>query len=254
MNKLLITNIQRMCFHDGPGIRTTVFLKGCNLHCPWCSNPENISPYFEEYILDGRKGIYGREYTADDLIKEIMKDRIFWKDDGGVTFSGGEPLLQANGLDAVMQILKNENIHLAVESAVQLPCETWKHIAKYIDLYIIDLKILTDKECREITGGDPGILRDNLEYIRNTGKDLIFRVPCNKEFTLKKSNIIKLKELLDEYTDVPVEIFATHNFGRKKYESLGRDCPQWQDITKNELVTVAGLLRDRGELVKVLQF
>ena len=97
-DKILITNIQRMCFHDGPGIRTTVFLKGCNLHCPWCANPENISALPQAYERDGRKGLYGKEFSEEELLKEVLKDRRFYEDGGGVTFSGGEPLLQIKAL------------------------------------------------------------------------------------------------------------------------------------------------------------
>ena len=85
---MLITNIQRFSLHDGPGIRTTVFLKGCSIKCPWCSNPENIKNYPEVYYKDGVKGIYGKEFSLDEIYAEIVKDRVFYEDNGGVTFSG----------------------------------------------------------------------------------------------------------------------------------------------------------------------
>lgn len=90
---MLITNIQRFSLHDGPGIRTTVFMKGCSLRCPWCSNPENLNPYPEKYTKKGINGIYGREYTCDEVYYEIIKDRAFYGSDGGVTFSGGRSLI-----------------------------------------------------------------------------------------------------------------------------------------------------------------
>ena len=84
----LITNIQRMCMNDGPGIRTTVFLKGCNLHCPWCANPENIRFISEEYEKNGIKGVYGKSYSLDEVYQNILKDIGFWEKEGGDLFRG----------------------------------------------------------------------------------------------------------------------------------------------------------------------
>ena len=100
---MLITNIQRFSLHDGPGIRTTVFLKGCSIRCPWCSNPENLNGYPEKYNKNGIEGIYGKEYSCDEVYDEIMKDEVFYEDDGGVTFSGGEALPQTVNL---IQLIK----------------------------------------------------------------------------------------------------------------------------------------------------
>ena len=94
MDKILLTNIQRFSLHDGPGIRTTIFLKGCSLRCPWCSNPENLNPYPEEYIKDGNRGIYGKEYAIDEIFIEVMKDKDYYESNGGLNFSGGEALLK----------------------------------------------------------------------------------------------------------------------------------------------------------------
>lgn len=120
---IMVSNIQRMCFHDGPGIRTTVFLKGCSIHCPWCSNPENISFYKEQYSVNGVCGVYGKEYSGEELISVIKKDEMFFGKDGGVTFSGGEPLMQTEALEGVFAALKKEGINIAVESSMFIPAE-----------------------------------------------------------------------------------------------------------------------------------
>lgn len=83
---MIITNIQKFSLHDGPGIRTTVFMKGCSLCCPWCSNPENLKSFIEYYIKDGKRGIYGKEYTVEEVFNEVIKDKPFYGDNGGVTF------------------------------------------------------------------------------------------------------------------------------------------------------------------------
>lgn len=115
---MTITNIQRFSLHDGPGIRTTVFLKGCSIRCPWCSNPENINHQIEKYVKDGKEGFYGKEYSVDEVLKEVLKDKIFYEDNGGVTFSGGEALLYAKELLPLMEQIKQNNISIAVESSL----------------------------------------------------------------------------------------------------------------------------------------
>lgn len=105
-----ITNIQHFSLQDGMGIRTTVFLKGCNLNCPWCSNPENISFEIENYHHDNQSEYFGYDISLEDLEKEILKDEVFYGDDGGVTFSGGEPLLQIKEFKPLLKSLKNKNI------------------------------------------------------------------------------------------------------------------------------------------------
>ena len=133
MNKGLIADIQRASFHDGSGIRTTVFFKGCPLSCVWCHNPECIS--FEKQMLlypdkcigcglcdkgcfSGARLVCGREYTADDLLAEILQDKPYYGTDGGVTFSGGEPMAQKNYLSKIIDKCKKENISTAIETSL----------------------------------------------------------------------------------------------------------------------------------------
>ena len=104
----LLSNIQRMCMQDGPGIRTTVFMKGCGIHCPWCSNPENLSFEAEEYTRSDGKGVYGSSYSIDEIYQEIIKDKDYWGSDGGVTFSGGEALMHMDFLQELFRRLKDQ--------------------------------------------------------------------------------------------------------------------------------------------------
>ena len=139
---MLITNIQRFSLHDGPGIRTTIFLKGCSLRCPWCANPENIKPYPEKYYKDGIEGIYGKNYTYDEVYNEIIKDRAFYDENGGVTFSGGEALLYVNEILPLLEKLKKERITIAVETCLFIPTENLRRVIPYIDYFYVDMKIL----------------------------------------------------------------------------------------------------------------
>ena len=122
---MLITNIQRFSLHDGPGIRTTIFLKGCSLRCPWCSNPENIKPYPEKYYKDGIEGIYGKNYTCDEVCNEIIKDRAFYDENGGVTFFGRRSITICKWAFASFGKIKKERITTAVETCLFIRQIIW---------------------------------------------------------------------------------------------------------------------------------
>ena len=235
-NKLIITNIQRMCMNDGPGIRTTVFFKGCNLHCPWCANPENIRPVPEPFKSgSGKKGIYGREYTEERLLNEIYKDKQYWINGGGVTFSGGEPLLQISKFVNVMKDLQVQNVHMAVETALCLKESFVQNCLPYIQLFIIDMKILDPKQCKRVLGGNIELYYHNLELISKSEKENLFRIPCNEEYTLEGGNWDKIKRCLSVFPDSRVELFATHSLAIWKYRSLGLEPQYFKKLTIQEL-------------------
>lgn len=250
---LLVTNIQRMCMSDGPGIRTTVFLKGCNLHCPWCSNPENISFSPEKYWKNGREGVYGKSYTADALVKEVLKDKVFWGHDGGVTFSGGDPLMHVESLVPVLKELKGNGVHITFETALQMQAGNVRQSLTYGDLYIVDVKILTDELCREVLGGNVEAYYRNLEILKESAKEMLFRIPCCVEYTLQETNLERIEALLEKYPDVPVEIFKIHSLGASKYESLHRKVPNWEDVSDEKMEEIAARLSagDNGRQVTV---
>lgn len=142
---MIITNIQRFSLHDGPGIRTTVFMKGCSLRCPWCSNPENLNSFQEYYIKDGQKGIYGKDYTVAEVFNEVMKDKNFYDCNGGVTFSGGEALLQAEKILPLLQKFKDEGITTAIETCLFVPTKNIELVVPFIDFFYVDMKIMDKK-------------------------------------------------------------------------------------------------------------
>lgn len=243
-----------MCFHDGPGIRTTVFLKGCTLHCPWCSNPENISFLPEKYNYEGRTGVYGKEYEVEELFTEIIKDKLFWQNSGGVTFSGGEALMYSETLEKVFQKLKNENIHLAVETALFVPEQLLDIALKYIDLFIVDIKVLDKKSCKNVLGGNIDQYMKNVKKVYDSGKKIWFRIPCNYEYTICEENQEKIINFLITYHDVPVQIFAIHSLSEAKYKSLGRKMWNYRNVEKSDLNSFASSLTDIGvetEIIKI---
>ena len=249
--KVIVSNIQRFCLHDGPGIRTTVFFKGCNLRCPWCSNPENISFDIEEYNYNNQKGEYGKEYTLDELKKEILKDKNYYENDGGVTFSGGEPLFQMKNIEELLNELKKEKINICIETALTVPKELVRIALKYVDEFIIDIKILDDTSKDKING-NPELFLDNLEEVFKNKKNVKFRIPLVHDYTYTEKNINKIIEVLKRYNS-KVEIFKTHNLSEKKYETLGLKQNKFKEISDKEIEDLCKKINSIGVNCSVIK-
>ena len=243
-NRILISNIQRFCLHDGPGIRTTVFLKGCSLCCPWCSNPENISYSIQKYCKDGVEGVYGKWYEPQELLEILLKDRAFYerKDQrwaietggqvcalpGGVTFSGGEFLLQAKQLIPVFENLKENGVHITAETCLFVPGANLSLALEFIDFFYVDMKLLNSAECKEVENGDLSLYLKNLETLfhwhdgNGKRKPVVIRIPVIGKYTDRESNRKAVKNLLKENIDsvLKIELIQEHNLGLDKYKSL----------------------------------
>lgn len=229
---ILLTNIQRFSLHDGPGIRTTVFLKGCSLRCPWCANPENLNPYTEQYIKNGIEGTYGKEYTTDELYAEVVKDLAFYdgvwssndlnKMPGGVTFSGGECLLQMDKLESLLERLNEEKIHTAVETCLFAPASQLSIALNHIDLFYVDIKILDETKCKDVLKGILSVYQKNLQTLLNSNKPVVFRVPVIGGYTDGEYNRKKVVELIKEAHGnvLKIELIKEHSLGVSKYQSL----------------------------------
>lgn len=244
--KLMVTNIQRMCFHDGPGIRTTVFAKGCSIHCPWCSNPENICFQAETYEKDGVKGVYGKEYTASELVEILRKDQDFWEIGGGVTFSGGEALMQAEAMREILIELKKYHVHTAVETALFVPMEKLRLVLPYIDFFIADIKLLDGELCKNILGGDTKTYLANVNLLYHSGRLGQFRIPCCPEYTFTDDNKERIRQFLKQYPDIPIQVFSIHSLGKKKYETLNRPMWESQGTGQDALAEFCKELRQEG--------
>lgn len=229
---ILVTNIQRFSLHDGPGIRTTVFCKGCPLRCPWCSNPENQEGDIQRYEKDGSQGVYGKWMSCDELYTELIKDRLFYKQmgsgpngspmPGGVTFSGGEPLIQSRRMEPLMQRLADSGIHMCVETCLFVPKKDLQRAIKYIDLFYADIKLLGEEDCADILHGRLGQYLTNLEVLSSAGSQVVFRVPVIGGYTDGETNRRAVAKLIERYPPIRVELIKEHNLGQSKYRSLGR--------------------------------
>ena len=240
---ILLTNIQRFSLHDGPGIRTTVFLKGCSIHCPWCSNPENLLHREQRYVKmdhNGKveeEGTYGKWYSPDELYSEVIKDKSFYgycnansatyldSLPGGVTFSGGECMLQMKELDPMLQRLNDEQIHTIVETSLFCSSVQLSIAIKHIDLFYVDIKVPNDDLCSSSLGGRIELYKNNLVTLLNSGKPVVFRLPVIGGYTDSEENRKAVVELIESkaksYSNLlKIEILKEHNLGTNKYQSL----------------------------------
>lgn len=229
---MIITNIQRFSLHDGPGIRTTVFLKGCSIRCPWCSNPENINHQIESYVKDGKEGFYGKEYSVDEVLKEVIKDKIFYEDNGGVTFSGGEALLYAKELLPLMQQIKQNNISIAVEICLFVPSAYLEMVITYVDYFYVDLKVMDKERCSFLLKGNLDLFKCNLAILAKSKKFNV-RIPVIYGYTDDENNIKCIIDVIREYRSSikKVGLIKGHNLGDNKYISLGKDVPQKAEVS-----------------------
>ena len=230
----IIFNILRFAIFDGPGIRTTVFLKGCPMRCWWCHNPESHEMHPE--IIEGcnlRRGFdqtfslekdeIGKEISVDELVKEIIKDKVFYEESGGgVTFSGGEPLMQPDFLIECLKECKNRNIHSVVDTSGYSSLEIIHKVAEHADLFLYDLKLMNDEDHQKYTGvSNQNILR-NLTEIDQLGKKIIIRIPIVPEITDSRENIFAIRGFISYLNNLfEVNLLPYHRAGEGKYIKYG---------------------------------
>lgn len=247
--KVIVSNIQRFCLHDGPGIRTTVFFKGCNLKCPWCSNPENIDFKIQEYEYQNEKGIYGYEIDLDELEKEVLKDKPFYENGGGVTFSGGDCLLQFEKIELLLKRLKKQKINICVETSLTIPENLVDIAIKYVDEFIIDIKILDEDDVNKING-NVKLYNKNIIKIFDNNCNVIFRIPLVPNYTMTEKNMKKILEFLSIYKPNKVEIFKIHRLGEKKYKTLQKEMPIFEEISDSDIEKIKKKIENLGILTE----
>jgi pyruvate formate lyase activating enzyme len=228
----LIFSVKRYSIHDGPGIRVTFFMKGCPLACWWCHNPEGISPDREMTVQIRRVGEMefsgneevGKYYSVSDILEILEKDRIFFQQShGGVTFSGGEPMMQFEFLLEALKACKANGYHTAVDTSGYSSPENYKAVMPFTDLFLFDIKHLDNLKHLEYTGvSNIGIL-DNLKMILKDGKDIMIRIPVIPGKNDDADNLSSTRELL---TGVKCEnlkkicLLPFHRIGKSKYKKF----------------------------------
>ena len=221
-----IFDIQRYSVHDGPGIRTIVFLKGCVLRCRWCCNPESQEYKIQTMKVLGEDKVIGRDVTVEEMIEEVEKDRpYYWRSGGGLTLSGGESLCQPEFARDLLRAAKERGINTALESMACAPFETIETILPYLDLYLMDIKHMDSGKHKEFTGKGNELMLENARKIAESGKtELIIRVPVIPTFNDTEKEIEEIARFSDTLPGVKrIHLLPYHRLGQDKYEGLGRE-------------------------------
>ena len=231
--KAVIFDIKRFAIHDGPGIRVSVFFKGCPLECGWCHNPEGISPDVEHYAetvdFDGisipREVVAGRTVTVEELCREIEKDIVFMKEtSGGVTFTGGEPFHQAAFLEILSGEIKKRGIHTCIDTSGYAPRKVLERFLDRTDLFLYDLKTLDNEKHILHTGVSNRIILENLRMLNAAGSRVTVRIPLVPGFNDGKEDIEKMMDFLHGLGNIPaVEILPFHSFAKSKYRRFRKE-------------------------------
>lgn len=251
MRKGLVFNIQRYSIHDGGGIRTIIFLKGCPLACPWCSNPESrkrVQPM--TWKKNGQTETIGEWYAVDTLVDEAMKDEIFYRTSGGgVTLSGGEVLMQADFAAELLMELQALGVHTAIETTGCFPIERLSKLLSHLDQVLFDLKIMDEAISKKVIGSDVKTVKENFEAALATEDiEVIPRVPLIPGYTDSRSNLQAIIDYLRTQCVSEVHLLPFHQYGSSKYEYLG-----WRYGMKNtvplsqqEIIGIKELFEGQG--------
>lgn len=256
MEKAIIFDVARGSFVDGPGVRTTVFFKGCNLKCLWCHNPEGQSAvrellFYENKCCDcgickavcpsktencilcgectfscptGARLLCGKSYTPDEIFSEIEKDKVYYESSGGgVTFSGGECMLQIDFLLEILKKCKENGIHTAIDTAGHVPFEEFKRILPYTDLFLYDIKLYDSEKHKKYTGVGNGLILDNLKRLFEADARIWIRIPIIPSVNGSVEDMKKIKAFLDSCgSPERIQLLPYHKMGESKDRALGR--------------------------------
>ncbi len=295
-----VFEIERYATEDGPGIRTVLFLKGCNLSCVWCQNPESqsrkpqvmyyrkqctacgkcieacpvgavsvVEPYgyiadhetctlfgacVDACFYDARR-IVGRSYTLDELFRELLKDRSYFDESGGgVTFSGGEPLLQAEEVAEFAKRLRAEGLHVAVETAGYVDWRTFERLIPHVDLFFLDFKHIDSALHERYTGVPNERILENMNLLAGRHEQVVIRIPVVPEVNDSPELMERMFRYLREETPLrKVELLPYHRLGMGKYHGLGRpyEMDDARNLSKEECEPLAEVGRSLGIEVKV---
>lgn len=220
-----IFDIQKFSVHDGPGIRTIVFLKGCVLRCKWCCNPESQKYEIEQMTSAGKTKTVGRDVTVKEVIDEVLKDRIYFRrTGGGLTLSGGESLCQPDFAVALLRAAKDAGLSTAIESTAAAPMDTVRRLLPYLDHYLMDIKHIDPEKHKAFTGRDNSLILENAKNLAREAKHLVIRVPVIPTFNDSVEEISQIAAYVKEIMPGgEINLLPYHRLGTDKYKGLGRN-------------------------------
>lgn len=225
LTKGRIFDIQRYSIHDGRGIRTIVFLKGCVLRCRWCCNPESQKYAIQTMTVNGEPKVIGRDVTVEEVMEVVERDRgYYWRSAGGLTLSGGESLCQPAFARALLAVSKRRGINTAMESMGCAPYEVIEEILPYLDTYLMDIKHTNPLKHKEFTGKSNELMLENAKKIAQSGMtELVIRVPVIPTFNDTPEEIAAIAAFADKLQGVKrIHLLPYHRLGQDKYDGLGR--------------------------------
>ena len=220
-----VFDVQRYSIHDGPGIRTIVFLKGCVLRCKWCCNPESQEYRIQNMKVLGENKVIGYDTTVREMIEEVERDRpYYYRSGGGMTLSGGECLCQPDFARDLLRAAKERGINTELESMACAPFETIETILPYLDLYLMDIKHTNHEKHKAFTGKSNELMMENARKVAVSGKTrLVIRVPVIPTFNDTVEEIQGIARFASTLPGVDkIHLLPYHRLGQDKYEGLGR--------------------------------
>lgn len=291
----IVFNIQRFSVNDGPGIRTTVFLKGCPLNCIWCHNPESQSilpqiMYREEnciscgkcvsvcksnaHIMDKEKHLFlpknctncmecakvcffaiegvGNKVSPTDTINEVLKDRQYYENSGGgITLSGGEPLMQPEFCLEVLKIAKKNKLHTCIETCGYSKWNNILKISDYCDLFLYDIKLTDTDIHKKYTGVNNELILENLKKLDSIGKKIVLRCPIIPSINDNEAHFAKIAQIANSLKNVTaINILPYHSFGKVKYKKLGEEylLDNLNNPDKEQVFKWLKILRDKTNI------
>lgn len=221
-----IFDIQKYSIHDGDGIRTIVFLKGCVLRCRWCCNPESQEYGIQTMRVAGKEKVIGQDVTVGEVLRSVEQDRpYYYRSKGGLTLSGGESLCQPEFARDLLRGAKESGINTAMESMACAKFEVIERILPYLDHYLLDIKHMNPAKHKEFTGKSNELMLENAKKIAASGKcRLSIRIPVIPTFNDTAEEIRAIAEYAKELPGVEkIHLLPYHRLGQDKYEGLSRE-------------------------------
>ena len=220
-----IFDIQKFSVHDGPGIRTIVFLKGCYLRCRWCCNPESQRYEIEQMEQGGKLKTVGRDVTVQQVMDEVLKDRIYYRrSGGGLTLSGGECLCQPEFSAALLRAAQESGLNTAIESTACAPMETIRRLLPYVDHYLMDIKHMDREKHKRFTTRDNDLILQNAVLLAKEARHLVIRVPVVPGFNDTESEIAGIARFTAGILPGgEIHLLPYHRLGTDKYRGLNRE-------------------------------
>lgn len=272
IRKACIFNIQRYSLHDGGGIRTIVFFKGCPFTCPWCCNPESLStkpqlfykkvlcmnctkkvnglcPTDPEDCPTGAKEMIGKMQTVEEVFDIVKRDYPFYETSGGgVTLSGGECLMQIDFAIELLKMCKDNHIHTAIETTMALPVKRLKALVELVDVFLIDFKIMDPEKSKKTLNLDVSTTLNNVQLILDMGGKIIPRIPLIPTYTATDENLQAIIAILKEKHLKEVHLLPFHQLGENKYKAIQKEyaCEALKPLSDEEVERIELLFISEG--------